>query len=125
VFVTLLLRLKEGVRIDGRRTRQAHRPIVLVHCNPSLIGYIIKGQPPPLFRVCGVSLQLSHIFVVDFNIIDQASSGRLVRVQGTPLGPEFDSRWERIFGLEGKKSPRLPPIPKACSRSRPVLIGLL
>jgi hypothetical protein len=31
------------------------RPIGLVYCNPSLLGYIMKVTP--LIRVCGVSLQ--------------------------------------------------------------------
>jgi hypothetical protein len=32
------------------------RPIGLVYCNPSLLGYIMKVTPPPPIRACGVSL---------------------------------------------------------------------
>jgi hypothetical protein len=57
VFVTLLLRLREGVRMYCVQPVQpilGLRPIGLVYCNPSLLGYIMKVTP--LIRVCGVSL---------------------------------------------------------------------
>jgi hypothetical protein len=35
------------------------RPIGLVYCNPSLLGYIMKVTPP--IRVCGVSLHRESV----------------------------------------------------------------
>jgi hypothetical protein len=48
VFVTLPLRLREGVRmycVQPVLPILGLRPIVLVYCNPSLLGYIMKVTP--------------------------------------------------------------------------------